>query len=392
MVCGNAVGEVLPPYVNYKAEKMWDTWTEGGPANTRYNRSKSGWFDSCSFEDWFFSTVLPVLKKQDGRKVLLGDNLSSHINLKVLKACEDHNISFIALPPNSTHLTQPLDLAFFRPLKTHWRQILDEWKATPDGQRMPTVPKNIFPSLLKKLWVKLLVNAQANLQAGFKKAGIYPLCPTKVLERLPSYIDPNAPNPDTSLVSDAFIQYIETTRKRVLGQGEAIKRRKRKLEVPAGKSISAEEVEKLASPSTSKTVKFMNKKTKAKKQDSSSEEDENDQYSLASESSLNLSAGEDADEITDASVNAPTSGPTDGYLPQKEEFVVVAYEGEYWPGQVVSVEENGAHVKCMARSGRLWKWPDLEDCIFYTKDEIKFPIAKPNQVTSKRELYHVKEL
>ena len=41
MMCGNAAGEMCPPYVNYKAEKMWDTWTEGGPLVARYNRTKS---------------------------------------------------------------------------------------------------------------------------------------------------------------------------------------------------------------------------------------------------------------------------------------------------------------------------------------------------------------
>ena len=42
MICGNAVGEVLPPYVVYKAGKMWDNWRENGPKGTRYNNSSSG--------------------------------------------------------------------------------------------------------------------------------------------------------------------------------------------------------------------------------------------------------------------------------------------------------------------------------------------------------------
>ena len=38
MYCGNAEGEVLAPYVVYKADALWTTWTEGGPKGTRYNR------------------------------------------------------------------------------------------------------------------------------------------------------------------------------------------------------------------------------------------------------------------------------------------------------------------------------------------------------------------
>lgn len=113
----SAAGELVPLYVNYKAEHMWDQWTEGGPPGARYNRSKSGWFDFTVFEERFFSLILPLLKAQEGRKVLIGDNLSSHVNLRVIEACEQHNIAFLASPPNATHLLQSLDVAFFRPVK-----------------------------------------------------------------------------------------------------------------------------------------------------------------------------------------------------------------------------------------------------------------------------------
>jgi hypothetical protein len=36
MFCGSAAGEMLPPYVVYKALHVYNTWIEGGPANTRY--------------------------------------------------------------------------------------------------------------------------------------------------------------------------------------------------------------------------------------------------------------------------------------------------------------------------------------------------------------------
>lgn len=49
--CGNAEGKCLASYVVYK--HMWTTWTAGGPEDVRYNRTKSGWFDSMTFEDWF---------------------------------------------------------------------------------------------------------------------------------------------------------------------------------------------------------------------------------------------------------------------------------------------------------------------------------------------------
>jgi len=103
MIAGNAAGEIAPVYVVYKSEKLWQTWTENGPEHARYNRTKSGWFDYHCFEDWFLNLMLPILKKQEGKKVLIGDNLSSHLNVEVIRQCEANNISFIALPPNATH-------------------------------------------------------------------------------------------------------------------------------------------------------------------------------------------------------------------------------------------------------------------------------------------------
>jgi len=116
----------MPPNVVYKAEHMWNSWSEGGPDGARYNHTKSGWFDRKCFEGWFNSTALPILKRQDRRKVLLGDNLSSHSNPRVLELCKEYNISFECLPPNSTDLIQPLD----EPIKALWSGILSDFKAT----------------------------------------------------------------------------------------------------------------------------------------------------------------------------------------------------------------------------------------------------------------------
>ena len=77
--------------------------------------------------------MLPCLRKQEGMKVLISDNLSSHQRQRATEACDMHNIAFICLPPNATHLLQPLDAAFSALLKEYWRQILREWKMNARG-------------------------------------------------------------------------------------------------------------------------------------------------------------------------------------------------------------------------------------------------------------------
>ena len=193
MFAGSAAGNMIPAYVVYKADNLWANWLEGGPANTRYNRSKSGWFDSYTFSDWFETVFLPYVRKLPGTKVLLGDNLSSHFTPTVLKLSAEHNIIFCCFPPNATHLLQPLDVAFYGLLKRAWRDVLNEYKLK-GNRKTRTLNKSDFPRLLTKLYNKIYPSEEEtskNLISGFEKCGIYPLNAKKVLDRLPDYKDPD---------------------------------------------------------------------------------------------------------------------------------------------------------------------------------------------------------
>lgn len=184
MMAGAANGVLLAPYIVYKSEHIYDTWTQHGPKGARYNRSKSGWFDTTIFEDWFASLVLPFVKRlKPGPKVLIGDNLSSHLSVYVISECQKHDIRFVLLPPNSTHLCQPLDVSFFHPLKVAWRNVLGDWKEKNRG----VIPKHQFPSLLNATLEKIKNTSGTNLIKGFEACGIYPINPSKVLQRLPTW-------------------------------------------------------------------------------------------------------------------------------------------------------------------------------------------------------------
>lgn len=70
MYAGTATGEMLPIYVVYKAEHLWDLWCEVGPDGKIYNRSRSGWFESVCFEDCFNMTIVPFCRYEVGQKVI----------------------------------------------------------------------------------------------------------------------------------------------------------------------------------------------------------------------------------------------------------------------------------------------------------------------------------
>ena len=191
MYCGSAVGQILPCYVVYKAENLWSTWTEGGPKNTRFNRSKSGWFDACCFTDWFESVFVPHAKRLPGRKAIIGDNLSSQFTDKVMKLAAEHNIAFLCLPPASTHMLQPLDMAFYGPLKKSWRKILND-RRSGGKKNSKILNKEAFPALLAKLHNTIFPEGTSyskNLESGFAKCGIHPFNPKSVLDQLPDYAE-----------------------------------------------------------------------------------------------------------------------------------------------------------------------------------------------------------
>ena len=100
--------------------------------------------------------MLPKLRHLEGRKVLIDGNLSSHLSDTIIKACSQNNIAFVCLYPNATHLLQPLDVAWFAPLKKVWRKTLEDWKRSPHGLRHKcSLLKEHFNNLLKTLVSKL---------------------------------------------------------------------------------------------------------------------------------------------------------------------------------------------------------------------------------------------
>ena len=182
MFAGNATGTFLSPMVVYKVTSgnMYDGWMEGGPPNSVYRSTKSGWFDTTTFETWFFQVFLPFADTLQGPKVLFGDNLGSHFSVDVIQSCQQHDIRFTTLPPNTTHILQPLDVAVFRPLKVAWRQVLRDWRNT--GRNSACIPKESFPPLLHRVIRKL---QPQYLKSGFEATGILPLDRNKVLSKLP---------------------------------------------------------------------------------------------------------------------------------------------------------------------------------------------------------------
>lgn len=72
------------------------------------------------------------------------------------------------LPPNTTHITQPLDKSCFSPLKSQWKKAIQAFIA----QNQHCATRYDFNHLFLQAWVNSMT--MKNVIAGFKKCGVYP--------------------------------------------------------------------------------------------------------------------------------------------------------------------------------------------------------------------------
>ena len=324
MWAASASGELLPPFVVYKSKHLYDSRVTGGPEEARYGRTKSGWMDEFCFQEWFKTIAIPYFKKLDGPKAMIGDNLSSHLSGEVIGLCKKNNIKFICLPPNTTHLTQPLDKAVFAPMKRLWRAILSKWKAGR-ARVGATIPKEEFPGLLKELVKELHPNITANIISGFRACGIHPLDRQEVLKNLPL-------DPVEAAVAGASVDasVLEHLKKRRGSEGTAQSQKRKRLQVEAGKSIGDETFSDEDEPSV--------------QDDSSSEDVESD-------------AEADADADVQGHIAAARAVTV-----EKGDFVKMTYDADTYYGEVVDVTEDGVVVKAMEScAGGRYRWPARAD-------------------------------
>ena len=118
LFCGLANGVYMPPFVIYKCKQLRDLWCQGGPKDTMFGRSDSGWMQDFNFKQWFMKGFIPFVKSYPKLVVLTFNGHGSHLTYLLVKAALENDIILVCLPPNTSHALQPLDVGVFNPVKT----------------------------------------------------------------------------------------------------------------------------------------------------------------------------------------------------------------------------------------------------------------------------------
>ena len=156
----------------------------------------------------------------------------------MIHAALENEVYFTCLPPNSTHIMQPLDVAVFKPLKTIWKEILDNYRK--ESRRKGSIPKTQFPVLLSELWHKLRPNIGNNLRSGFRATGLYPRNPNQPLKYLPDEVGSDTANVGRQLDS-VLISMLKLNR----GLGQT-SRRGRGSKIVPGMRVTVDDTESSA--------------------------------------------------------------------------------------------------------------------------------------------------
>lgn len=120
------------------------------------------------FESWIvhFAEFVPTPIKRP--VILILDGASSHTSDTIDEIAHKHGVILIQIPPNTSHLFQPLDVSVFKSVKTHLDNDLYEYLSTR-GKTIITKADAI--SLASGAWVKGTGEGTSNLQQGFRASG-----------------------------------------------------------------------------------------------------------------------------------------------------------------------------------------------------------------------------
>ena len=167
--CCSATGLCMPPMVIWDRKTLAPELTIGEVPGTIYGLSGNGWMDMELFHMWFcnhFLRYAPSVRPL----LLLMDGHSSHYCPDTIRLAARERIILFTLPPNTTHMLQPLDRGCFGPLKMAWREECHQYMSEHPGR---VVTKFQFSALFTRAWGRSMT--MANVTAGFRVTGIYPL-------------------------------------------------------------------------------------------------------------------------------------------------------------------------------------------------------------------------
>jgi hypothetical protein len=190
----SAGGSVIPVFLILSGQVHMAQWYQipGLDPDMALRPTITGYSNDQVAMEWIEHFEKHSAKTSLGKKrLLILDGHGSHHTKPFIQYCYNHDIVPFGLPPNLTHLLQPLDVVVFQPLKHYHAKALDIM--IRDG--LLNITKLEFLSCIGD--VRKQAFKRSTILSAFRKTGIWPLDSQKVLPALAERQPQRTPTPPT---------------------------------------------------------------------------------------------------------------------------------------------------------------------------------------------------
>lgn len=201
--CICADGTILPPLGIFKGKNVLQNWIPNEVLDSWFfSANTKGWTSNLHGLEWLKRVFEPTTRtKANGQyRLLVCDGHDSHISGSFIAHCLQNKIILLIMPPHTSHLLQPLDIAIFGPLKKRLTAALSHLNQAQ------------LVRIQKFEWMEAYIQARSdvcnyrNIESAWRGAGLVPFNPQRALRTLAQDTTPELERPQTPTQFDIFNQ------------------------------------------------------------------------------------------------------------------------------------------------------------------------------------------
>jgi hypothetical protein len=182
--CVNAAGSSIPNFYILRGKRFSRNYIERCESGSTMAMQSKAWMTGILFCKWISHFIKSIETKggeisPSRRHLLILDGHGSHVTRDAVHQAQSVGLDLLTLPSHTSHAMQPLDINCFKPFKTAFRQYRDVWSLANKGR--PAQKEDLCQ------WVSLALKKALtadNIQKGFQSAGIWPMNPRAMEEKM----------------------------------------------------------------------------------------------------------------------------------------------------------------------------------------------------------------
>jgi uncharacterized protein YlxP (DUF503 family) len=176
-------GTAIEPLIIFKGQNVLQSWIPKDVISKwHFSANTKGWTSNLHGLEWLKRVFEPSTREKatlpNGKlqqRLLICDGHDSHISGSFISHCIQNYISLLILPPHTSHILQPLDVAIFGPLKKHLTTALSHLNEA----QLLRIQKAEW--LEAYIHVREVTFSNLNITSAWRGSGLQPFQPQTVI-------------------------------------------------------------------------------------------------------------------------------------------------------------------------------------------------------------------